>query len=544
MTTLSLCRLIVGAALADIIWNLMSNLQLYNAKDTIATLRLWRKIEAKLQSNPAAQTTYQIAQALQAPLLYAMFRGVLVDQAQASSLRTQFQEECKHLEWALDRITRKLKMGCINMASSHQLRWLFACLNANLPAPSNYKTKAKTSVDAGALEKVRIAEPDLAPIIDIVLAWRDRAKMNAVLNPSLLSKDGRMHTFYKVFGTDTGRLASSQDMFSFKRKKIRSGMNMQNIKRDEDESKVGHASIRSMFIADPGMKFANIDLDRADSWIVALEVFAATGNRKYLDACASFDLHTYVSRLVWPDLAWTGNPEMDIEIAEGFFYRQYDYRFMSKKLQHGSNYLGKARTLAIQMKIPTALAEAGQHAYFKAFPAIRKWQHLKARELQTEGVLTNILGRRRTFHGRLDSDQTLRKAIAFLGQSGTAEVINRALLRLWAIQVQMPDLGLEFLAQVHDSILFQYPADLEQEALETALKVMSIPITVTAPNGQTVTASIPLGAKVGWNWANHSASNPDGLVKFKPGKTDDRKRTRWPKTGSQSQLTRRLSSVY
>lgn len=522
----------------------MSELQAYNGQDTIATFRLWQKLQPKLESEPHARQTYELSQKLQAPLLFAMMKGILVDQAQATTFRTQFKTECDKIEHTLDRITRQLRMGCINFGSSHQLRWMFECLEAQLPAPSNYKTKAETSVDSGALEKLKLSEPDLGPVIDLILGWRNRTKMLQVLNPRLLNKNSRMHTFYKVFGTDTGRLSSSQDMFSHKAKKIASGMNMQNVKRDENEAKVGHASIRSMFVADPGKKFLSIDLERADSWIVALETFAATGNRDYLDACASSDLHTSVSKLIWPNLGWTDDENKNIKIAKGFFYRQYNYRFMAKKLQHGSNYLGKARTLAIQMKIPTKLAETAQQAYFKSFPAIRGWQHLKARELQTKGVLTNILGRRRKFHSRLDSDQTLRKAIAFLGQSGTAEVINRAVLRMWACQIQMPQFELEFLGQVHDSTLHQYNATQELEVLDLARTAMKIPISVTSPQGLNVVASIPLEIKVGWNWAEHSPSNPDGLVTLEQGTIDDRQRLNpsvAPKLGF---LGRRLSSVY
>jgi hypothetical protein len=322
-------------------------------------------------------------------------------------------------------------------------------------------------------------------------------------------------------------------------------MNMQNIKQDEDESKTGHASIRSMFVADDGYKSFNIDLERADSWAVALEVFKATGDRKYLDACSAGDMHTYVSKLVWPDLGWTGDEEADTKIAKQYFYRQHSYRFMSKKLQHGGNYLGKPRTLAIQMKIPVALAQAGHDSYFGEFPAIPTWHAIKKKELQTTGSLTNLFGRKRNFHGRLDADSTLREAIAYLGQSVTAEVINRAFLRLWAIQCQMPWYDLQLLAQVHDSMFGQYLAQFDQaEVIPLLTHVMQIPITVTSPQGKTITVCIPLEASTGWNWAGHSPANPDGQIKFKPGKLDDRQRQR-PAPQTQLRLMdRRLSSLY
>lgn len=529
----------------------MSQLQVYNGKDTIATLRLWHILRERFDQHTL--TTYKRSMALQAPLMYAMLRGILVDSEQANKLREQFKAECKQLERALDRITRPNQMGSINIGSGAQLKWLFHCLGVDkLPAPKNYKTKSKDSVDDDALEKIMAAHHDLTPICKIILMWRDRAKMLQVLNPDLLSLDGRMRTFYKVFGTTTGRLSSSQDIHSHRAMKIKSGMNMQNIKRDEDELKFKHASIRSMFIPDRGKKFINIDLGRADSFAVALEVFKFTGDRKYLDACTKTDLHTYVSTLVWPHLGWTGDPRQDRAIAEQFYWRQFDYRFMSKKLQHGGNYLGSPRTLAIQMKMPVEPVAKAFDAYFKEFPFIPKWHRIRARHLQTTGTLINLLGRKRVFRARLDSDSTLRKAIAFLGQSCTAEVINSAMLNLWRVQIQMPDLGLEFLAQVHDSVLLQYPEENEAEVVDTVLQVMQVPITVVSPQGEQVTVCLPLEASAGWNWAKvqkdprtkQIVANPGGLLDIKPGQIDDRSRLSQPIEAKSGLMDRRVSRIH
>lgn len=508
----------------------MSLLQRYNCLDTIATFRLWEQFEPLLEAKPPARISYNISCAMQAPLLYMMLRGLLVDQQSVEQLRLQFEAELTQLEATLDSLTQPLGIGSINIASPDQITFLFECLGEEL-----------SGTGREALEQLRKAELDLAPICNIILAYRDRAKMLQVLQPSLFDADGRVRTFYKVAGTVTKRLSSSKNA-------LWGGMNMQNIKREEEESKVGHASIRSVFVADPGKKYMNVDLERADSWAVGLEVFKNTGEAFYLNACASSDLHTYVSRLVWPNLGWTGNLQEDVAIAEQYFYRQYDYRFMSKKGGHGSNYLGKARTLAIQMKIPVEVATNFQLAYFEAFPGIRSWQSIRIRELQQTASLHNLFGWRRNFHGRLDAGATQREAIGFLGQSVTAEVMNRALLKVWAITQQMPSLKLEILAQVHDSLLLQYDPQHEAETAAIIRQAMSVPISVTAPSGETQVHSIPLEISVGWNWAKRNKkspkANPDGLVKLKEGSIDDRERQRWPLQKEPHFMDRRVRSVH
>lgn len=522
----------------------MSTLQLYNGMDTIATFRLWNEaIRPQLESKPEAARAYSFSKLLSAPLLYMMTRGILVDEEVIEPLRNQFEKENKALEAIADYITKSLGMGVINFASSAQIIWMLECLDIKVPLKRTKDGQTK-SVSREKLEEIAKAEPDVAPLIEIILAWRDRAKMLSVLRPELYDYDMRMRTFYKVAGTVTDRLASAKNV-------LWTGMNMQNIKRDEDEEKAGHASIRSIFVADPGKKFLNVDLKGADSWGVGLEVFKATGDHSYLDACGSRDLHTHVAKLVWPNRPWTGDWSKDKALAEEFFYRQYDYRFMCKKGGHGSNYLGKPWTLANQMKIPVAVAEVFQRKYFREFPGIPRWHKIKAKELQTTGSLTNLFGRKRNFHDRLDADSTLREAIGWLGQSCTAGVTNRAMLRVWAIQLQMPWLELEILAQVHDSLLIQYNPAYEAEVLELVLTAMSIPITVVSPTGETRTVTIPLEPSVGWNWAKLHKSkqsgqihNPDGLVELKPGMTDDRQRLRIPNAPEPSLMGGRLSGVH
>jgi DNA polymerase I-like protein with 3'-5' exonuclease and polymerase domains len=511
----------------------VSQLQKYNGMDTIATFAIWHKLQE--QFRPDTRAAYELLKALSAPSLYMMLRGILVDQDTVTKLHPQFLAECAQLEAYLDLITKSLGMGVINFASPVQVRWLFECLGATMPT-KYVKGVAKASADRDTLEQVAKADPELAPVANIILAWRDRQKMLQVLAPELVDRDGRMRTTYKIAGTVTTRWSSSKNA-------LWTGMNMQNIKRDEDEHS-GHASIRTAFVADPGYKLFNIDLERADSWGVALEVFQATGDRKYFEACGSKDLHTYVSKLVWPKLAWTNDEAANIAIAKQYFYRQYDYRFMSKKGGHGSNYMGKGRTLAIQMKIPVHIAENFQLAYFREFKAIKLWHRIKAKELQTTGTLTNLFGIRRNFHSRLDADATVREAIAFLGQSVTAGSINRLLLRLWRCQLQMPDLGIELLGQVHDSIFGQFPADLEPEVLDLIRYVAPVHITVTSPSNDTIQQAIPIEIATGWNLASWSPTNIDGLKKAARGKHDERQRHHVPRTTKLGFMDKRLSGLH
>ncbi len=520
----------------------MTILQTYNGMDTIATFALWQAFKAKLVEDPAISTQYNLTLKLYTPALFAMARGILVDQLTITQLREQFEAENKAVEAKLDVITQGLGLGVINIASPKQKLWLLECLGAKIPTKYDPKIgKSRPSTDRDSLEKISKSDSELAPICNIIMAWQNRAKMLTVLVPELLDRDGRMRTGYKVASTVTDRWSSGKNC-------LWTGMNMQNVKRDEDEEAVGHVSIRSMFIADPGKKFINVDLKGADSWAIALEIFKHTGDKSMLAMLQTGDIHTEVAKLVWPGLGWSADKKVNKKIAEQFFYRQFDYRFMCKKAGHGTNYYGSAAALAMQMKIPRHLAENFQHKYFRAIPGLRPWQQNTIIDLETSGTLTNLFGRIRRFHKRLDDNKTHKEAIAWKGQSVTARVINECLLRVFATQLQKPDLGIEFLAQVHDSILAQFNEKCEAAVIEEFNLACKIPITVTSEiTNETLTISIPIEIATGWNWAKQGynkelrqiTTNFDGLREY-TGNIDDRTRQKTPKLQKPRLMDRRV----
>src|SRR5262249_14971349 len=134
------------------------------------------------------------------------------------------------------------------------------------------------TVDRDALEQLDnyfLAQP----IVSHILGLRDIEKKIGVLKTGIDS-DGRMRTSYNIAGTSTGRFSSNLSDFG-------TGTNLQNI---ED-------MLRSIFVADAGLKFAYIDLEQAESRLVGAIEWNLFHDPTYLDACESGDLHTSVCRL-------------------------------------------------------------------------------------------------------------------------------------------------------------------------------------------------------------------------------------------------------
>jgi hypothetical protein len=120
--------------------------------------------------------------------------------------------------------------------------------------------------------------------------FRDLGKSIGFLETAI-DPDGRIRSDLKIAGTVTGRFASSITDFG-------TGTNLQNVTE----------SLRSVFVADPGYKFANLDLEQGDSrnvGAICWNLFCDNPDwdertaGAYLDACESGDLHTTVAKMAY-----------------------------------------------------------------------------------------------------------------------------------------------------------------------------------------------------------------------------------------------------
>lgn len=489
-------------------------LQIYNGLDCCVTLEVHEELTRTFNQLPAI---YDFERALQAPYLEMMMRGFRVDTLARTEAAAGLRLRIDKLYTTLQRLAFAVWDKGLNPGSYKQLQDFFYG-SMHLPEVwLSQKGVRKLSTNREALEKLEVYI-HARPVIACILAIRDLAKQLQVFDTDI-DADGRFRTSYNIAGTETGRPSSSQNAFG-------TGGNAQNIA----------PGLRYVFVADPGYKLINVDLEQVEARDVGFFCGCLFNDWTFLDACESGDLHTANARRIWPNLPWTGENKQDREIAERPFYRDFSYRYMAKRGSHLSNYYGTAFTAARHLKVPQPLMEEFQARYCRgrpadpkrglsaiqpAYPAIPLYWQWIATELQTSHQLVTPFGRRRHFFGRPNDDTTLREAIAYLPQSTTAERMNLGLWRVWK---HMPHVKL--LAQTYDSITFQV---LEHQVDDTVAEVLErIRIPLTSPSGRTYI--VPGEAAVGWNWGyrtnakDGSVTNPDGLVKWHPG-ADTRHRT-------------------
>jgi DNA polymerase-1 len=468
-------------------------LWIYNGLDCCVTLEVLDALLPQLDNQTRA--VYEFSKSLQGPVLEMNMRGVLVDDVRRRRVIAEYRDKIARLQGQLWQIVKGAYDVDLNWRSPDQLKHLFYEVMGYAPI----KKKGKVTVDRDALEKLQM-QFLARPIIAHILLLRDIAKKEGVLRTDI-DPDGRMRTSFNIAGTNTGRFSSSLSDFG-------TGTNLQNI---ED-------SLRSVFVAGPGMKFAYVDLEQAESRLVGAIIWNLFGDARYLDACESGDLHTAVCKLAWRQLQWSGDPRADKQIAEAPFYRQHSYRHMAKVLGHGTNYSGQPHTMALHTKIEPSVIKQFQANYFTAFPGIPRWHARVAQELRDHGHLTSLMGRRRWFFGRRDDPSTIREAIAYDPQGSVGDILNTGLLQIWRANI------CQILLQIHDALLVQYPEEAEAEVLPQVLRLIQVPVELN----QGRTLLIPSEAKVGWNWGSWSEANPNGLKKYTGSETRTRQREGGP----------------
>lgn len=504
----------------------------YGALDTTGTREVWDVLRPKLDAETSL--TYAFERALQGPAYAMSRRGIKVNVVKRSEalqevsrdlakVNRSFAKMPELADWdllekvtdACPKSTRKdgkhtwakgeedtparkccscgtsrFRVAPFNPGSPDQAKHLLYDL---LKLKKQFGKDGNLTTDDEAILRLRNRYPKHETLLAALAEVANLKKQHGFLK-GRLSPENRFHSNFNVGQAWTGRWSSSALMGI--------GSNAQNITE----------RFRHLFEADPGWDICYADLTQAESNIVA----HLSGDEAYIEAHKIGDPHTYVARLVWPDIAdWTGDIKQDKKLAKSLRppwddKEGHDYRFQAKRIQHGSNFGLTPPGISMIAHIPMFAAREAFHAYHSAFPGISAWQDKVRGMVHNQERLVNPLGRSIRLFGRPWDGHTEKQGFSFLPQSTVADIINIAVYRLWRELELHPDELIRLLAQVHDAILFLYRTG-DLATVHRALELMTVPIPITDINGITRTATVLTEAAVGKNWGHASDKNPHGI---------------------------------
>lgn len=476
----------------------------YNGFDSCIT----HEIDEKRQGLSRNDTLiYDFERALQAPVLEMMSRGFRVDIEEREKAILMLERRKEQTEKILSAIISAtgFHSNAKTANSGKQLAELFYSVMKLKKIRKFVNGEEKLPMDRETLEKLSLTDRWAEPLINGILFHRDLSKSLQVLETEI-DNDWRWRCSYNIGGTSTGRFSSSKSPFTvFNEQKEawrQTGSNFQNISEE----------LRRVFIPDPGYKLYGIDKAQSEARDVGWFCGIMFGDWTYLDLCESGDLHTNVTRMLYPEWEWTNDARENRKLAERRFYRLFTFRDASKRLGHATNYLGTPKEISRQTRIPLDLVETFQRRYFDALPCIRKMHQWVPQQLQRKRYLVNSFGRRRDFFDRPESSDVIKGAVAYLFQSATADCVNLGLWKLWRHRFDKVLNGdkIQILSQLHDAIYFQAPitneAD-EKQMLRDVIKLIEIEQYDPRQNRR---MKIPGEIVSGFNWAHRFRLLEDG----------------------------------
>lgn len=453
---------------------------LYNGKDTAVTKEI-KDVQGPELDAFGTRGIFLRSMRQVAPCMSATLHGLPVDFGALDELRGQVDTEILEAQNALDALVGE----SVNVKSNPQIAGLLFGKRGLRPTKISEKTQAP-SVDADVLIELSIKYDD--PVLNAILHVREKRDLKEKYLNAPIDRDGRFRCGWDLTGTRTGRLSSRQSIYG-------SGGNLQN----------QPPRLKRMFRALPGYVFVGRDYSQAEARAVA-----------YMARCRSLialfedptrDIHREnASRIYRLDLAGVTDTQRSLAKAGGFLS---NYGGGPPRLAATVN----ARYEETGIKVTSDQMRVVQEGYFLTYPEIKSnyWREVE-HELRRDLTLTTPqpFGRRRTFYGRW-SEQFLREGYSFKPQSLVGDICREACARCYyEIEIAQPALGAVWLVNVHDYVMMMCREEHAETVAREMARCMEIEWTVW---GYRIV--LPSDCKIGRNWGEHSATNPDGMRKVK-----------------------------
>jgi DNA polymerase-1 len=417
------------------------------------TFRLSELLTPRMHEGEFERLFYEVELPLARVLATMELTGIRVDTKLLEGLSIEADAE---LETLHARCT-ELAGHEFNVSSPRQLETI---LFDELGLPVIKKTKTARSTDHGVLEELAV----LHPLPQAILEYRSVSKLKSTyldalreVNPST----GRIHTRYNQLVAATGRLSSSDP-------------NLQNI---PIRTEMGRR-VRDAFVPEEGWSMLAADYSQIELRVLAhlsrdpalLDAFSRGDDVHVQTACALFGVQ----------------PE---EVTKHM-------RGQAKTVNFAVIYGQTQFALARNLKIERSEAKRYIDAFFDQYHGVKSFLDEVVEQARANGLVTTLLGRRRTLPDIRSRNHNLRAAAERIArntpiQGTAADIMKVAMVRIQQ-DIDNRRMQSRMVLTVHDELVFEAPSG-EREALETL---------VIDHMQNAVPLSVPLPVEVGWgaNW--------------------------------------------
>ncbi|MCF6237397.1 MAG: DNA polymerase [Candidatus Marinimicrobia bacterium] len=466
----------------------------YNALDTWVT---GNTLLAMLLELPEyAKTNYLLEFPLVFPCHMAEMRGIKRDLVKLDKARKEADKVIESKTKTLNNILGIKAPDSFNVKSPVQMKLLFKLLGC----------KDLPSADAANLAKAKFRHPFNARLINLVLDIRASRTLkekylqvgeSAKEFKALGSTNDTILYALNPQGTDSSRQASREHHFWC-------GLQVQNIPRGK--------IVKGTLKANEGFYLAEVDLEQAESRDTAY----ISGDLRLINAVEnSPDFHSANAS------AFFGVPFNKIYDSDLNKVLDKSLRDLAKRVNHGANYnmgayilvetMGEANITKAQflLNLPKSWSyiQVAEHLlaqFHKTYPSIKKVFYtgvvkevMLTSKLQHK-VVSDKAWTRYCFGNPETSKHHLNSYISHPPQALNAQTLNKAWLAVFKELSLNPDTrdNIRVLAQIHDSILFEYRIGHEY-LCHMVKELMEIPITIKGYDEEVRTFVVPAGIKAG-----------------------------------------------
>jgi DNA polymerase-1 len=373
----------------------------------------------------------------------------------------------EELSAAADAELEKLHAQCTELAG-HEFnvsspRQLETILFDELGLPVVKKTKTARSTDHSVLEELAV----MHPLPQAILEYRSVSKLKSTYLDALpreVNPDtGRIHTRYNQLVAATGRLSSSDP-------------NLQNI---PIRTEMGRR-VRDAFVPEEGWSMLAADYSQIELRVLA-----------------------HLSRDPALVDAFSRGDDIHVQTASALFGVQPEevtkhMRGQAKTVNFAVIYGQTQFALARNLKIERAEAKRYIDAFFDQYAGVKSFLDDIVEQAHANGLVTTLLGRRRTLPDIRSSNHNLRTAAERIARNtpiqGTAADIMKVAMVQIQNDIEKQRLQSRMVLTVHDELVFEAPPD-EQEVLEKL---------VLDHMQNAVPLSVPMPVEAGWgpNWGS------------------------------------------
>ncbi|MFA5338368.1 MAG: DNA polymerase, partial [Candidatus Omnitrophota bacterium] len=332
----------------------------------------------------------------------------------------------------------------------------------DLKIPPVKKTKTGFSTGEEVLEKLSVSHE----IAKFILEYRELNKLKTTYIAPLIEtvnlNAGILYAQFNQTATATGRLSGSSP-------------NLQSIPAKGEFS----AKLRSAFVS----SFKNGFILCADYSQIELRILAHFSDDEKLKEAFSenMDVHRYTASLLF------GKPEADISERE---------RNLAKTVNFGITYGMSAYGLSRELNVGVTEADNFITDYFNRYPKVKNYIQTVYAQVQTEGYVKTILGRRRYLPDFKSNNLQVREFAARQAvnspiQGSSADLIKLAMVKIHE-ESRKNNLKSKLIMQIHDELIFDVCPDELDKLKELVKRNMEQSIKLSVP--------IEVKLKIGKNW--------------------------------------------